>query len=267
MKFSKFLPVFFILVITANAFGGWVITMSQTDPDGETSTETLYIQSNRMKVADPDEEVVIFDLDKGEMIIINHEKRSYFAGNPSEFMGGAMNAMMKAMEEQMKNLPPEQQEMMKEYQKQMGTDAEKSATMKKVKVEIKKMSDKGMVAGYPVQKFQVYSDGEHKEDLWVTSKISIKDELDLNKLAEFMEEIKTPGVEEAAYSYTSEYIRVMEQGFPLKTVKYTIAGEDVSEASKVEKKRIPASEFAPPEGYKKVEMEDMMKEMMSGREK
>ncbi len=267
MKLVKFVLVFVTLVLATNAFGGWVITMSQTDLDGETSTEILYIQSNKMKVVDPDEEVVIFDLDKGEMIIINHEKKSYFAGNPGELMGGAMNAMMKAMEEQMKNLPPEQQEMMKQYQQQMRTDAKTPTAMKKVKVEIKKTSDKGRVAGYPVEKFQVYGDGEHKEDLWVTSKISIKDELDLNKLAEFMEGIKMPGAEETAYSSTSKYIRVMEQGFPLKTVKTSMDGEDVSEASKVEKKRIPGSEFAPPEGYKKVEMEDMMKEMMSGREK
>jgi len=220
-----------------------------------------------MKVVDPDGEVVIFDLDKGEMIIIDHEKKAYFAGHPSELMSGVQTAMMKAMEEQLKNLPPEQREMFKQYKEQMGQQAmTMPAETKKVKVGVKKTSEKATVAGYPVQKFQVWVDGKHREDLWVSAKVSIKDELDLNKLVEFMEGIRMPGVEEASYSSTSEYIGVMEQGFPLKSVKYRGDGKDTSEAVKVEKKNIPASEFSPPEEYKRVEMEDMMKEMMGGLE-
>ncbi len=47
----------------------------------------------------------------------------------------------------------------------------------------------------------------------------------------------------------------------MKTVEYDEGGREVVEITRVEKKKLPDSEFLPPEGYKKVDLADMGKMM------
>jgi hypothetical protein len=244
-------------LITVQLFGGWVIETVENGEDEEPLKQIFYIQDNKMKVAG--EETIIFDLDREIMIFIDHEKKVYFAGNPSEIISGAKSSMMEMMEERLKDLPPDQQEMIKKQMEEMGADGTTQASPKK-KVAVKKTSKNDRVAGYSVNLFEIMVNDEHTEDLWIAPKVSLAGELDLDKLTDFMKNMK---MGEADYTSADEYISLFREGFPLRTVHYNMGYKEVSvsEAVKVEKRAIPASEFNPPAGYEKKEMAEMMQMM------
>ena len=247
--------VIVILLMAVQVHAGWIVRMSSTAPDGSKQTEIFYVENNKWKVDSQDSGSIIFDLDKGVMMIIDHQSKTVYAGDPAE-LSGMQDAAMKEMEEQLKNMPPEQRAMVKQMmEKQMGGE---SISSKSVAVEVRKTAEKSTVAGYAVQKHEIRVGGKHREDVWVTSKISLADEVDMDKLQKFMESMSVGGMEEAAYNNSPEYFGLFRQGFPLKTVIIMPGGNVVSEAVQVEKKDIPASEFSVPSGYKQRGLGEMM---------
>ena len=146
----------------------------------------------------------------------------------------------------------------------MEDEAKKLTIKKKVKVDVKKTSDKATIAAYSGQKYQVLVDGKLKEELWVCAKINLKDEGDINKLNQLIEAMSGPGEEDNSYEHSTEYVKLMEQGYSLKSIEYDEEGnkEDVTVAVKVEKKNIPNSEFEVPKGYRKLSAAEFIKRMM-----
>lgn len=257
MKAKGLLLIFSTLLLASQAFAGWVIEEVTTNREGEKTTRITYIQNNRMKSVDS--EPMMFDLKKGMIYFFVPESKAYWSGTLEEY-----RKVMKKMEEaQLKKMTPEQRAAYKQYKKKNEEEAKKPTPKKKFKVEVKKTSGKATIAGYSGQKYQVLVDGKLKEELWVCSKINIKDELDLNKFKQIMEAMRGP---EAKKSYESspEYMKLMEQGYPLKRLSYDKEGNKkrVTEAKKVEKKNIPDSELKAPKDYKKLSTAEFIRGMM-----
>jgi hypothetical protein len=80
-----------------------------------------------------------------------------------------------------------------------------------------------------------------------------------------LEGMQDAGGAEQGFEASPEFLSLVEGGFPLKTVEYDGGGaSDVKEATKVEKKDIPDSEFLPPGDYTKVTVEQLFGQMMGG---
>jgi hypothetical protein len=189
-------------------------------------------------------------------MIVDHESRTVYSGNPSE-MSGMRDAAMAQMEEQLKQMPPEQREMVRKMMAdRMKTE---SGAAVKVDVEIRRTKEKATVAGYSVEKFEVRVGGRHREDIWLTSRISLADELDIDKLRTFMESMAWGGTEETAYTQSGEYFELYMKGFPLKQSMIMPGGNVVSEAEKVEQKKIPDASFAVPADYARKGLEELGK--------
>lgn len=266
MKAKVILSLFIVLFLTSQAFAGWMVESVNRDTNGEETTEILYVQKNKMKSVGP-EMIMITDLDKNLLYIVNPkpEFKIYWSGTPEEMRKG-IEEMTKQMEEAyLKNMSPEQREQYKQYKESMKEKPKEPATKKKF--EVKKTSEKAIVAGYPTRKYQVWVNGELKEELWISSKIKIKDEIDLNKLEKFKEAMSGPE-EEESYESSPEYMALMEQGIPLKSINYSNQGNSVNEVKKVEKRKIPDSEFKVPKGYKKISLLELhqLQEMMEQKE-
>jgi len=266
MKAKVILSLFIVLFLTSQAFAGWMVESVNRDTNGEETTEILYVQKNKMKSVGP-EMIMITDLDKNLLYIVNPkpEFKIYWSGTPEE-MRKEIEEMTKQMEEAyLKNMSPEQREQYKQYKESMKEKPKEPPTKKKF--EVKKTSEKAIVAGYPTRKYQVWVNGELKEELWISSKIKIKDEIDLNKLEKFKEAMSGPE-EEESYESSPEYMALMEQGIPLKSINYSNQGNSVNEVKKVEKRKIPDSEFKVPKGYKKISLLELhqLQEMMEQKE-
>lgn len=256
------------LFVASSAFAGWVIE-STTRYFGEEGmapergeNKTTYLQDNKMKVVEVGEQTVIFDVGKGEMLVLVPERKIYFGGKPEDIVNAtkAMADMMK--QAMMAQMTPEQR---KAYEQYMEQAPEEQAGPKKT-YELKKTGEQATVAGYPATKYEVRVDGELDQELWVSSKVNPGDEIDMDAVKSMLRAMRPPG-EEEQFEMSDDYVELMRQGIPLKEVHYQDGRRAyVDETTRVEKKDIPASEFAPPEDYKRVTLEEAFGHMMEGGE-
>ncbi len=262
MKTKGWLLVFILLVLASQAFAGWVIEEVTGYAEGEEIRETSYFQNNRIKIVDS-EQIMIFDLEKGVLYFLNPNREIYWSGTPEELQKGMKEAMKRQMEKILEGMPPEQREAYKQYLEEIQGEAKETTTEKKLNVQVQKTSEKATVAGYPTQKYEVWVDEELKQDLWIATAINLTDEIDLNEFAKFIEALS--GLEEEeAYESSPQYMALLGQGYPLRSIEYDEEGEEtVTEVVKAEKKKIPDSEFAVPKSYGKVSIEELWQQEQS----
>jgi len=261
MKVKGFFLVSIFLLLASQAFAGWVIEEVSGYPEGEEIRETIYFQKNKIKMVDS-EQIMIFDLEKGMLYFLNPDREIYWGGTPEEFRKAMKEAMKLAMEEMLEEMTPEQREAYKEFMEGVEEETKEATAEKKIKVEVKKTSEKATIAGYSTQKYQIWVDGELKEELWISTEINLKDEIDLKKFVQLFEALDAAAGEES-YKSSPEYMGLMKQGYWLRSIDYTFGEKGtVREATKVEKKRIPDSEFKVPQGYRKVGIGEIFRQEM-----
>ncbi len=255
------------LFLVSNAFAGWVTQSTTTYSAGEgmppegSDEQTMYLQNNKLKTVNVGDQTVIFDVDKGEMMVLIPERKVYFSGKPEDIMNAVKAMADKMKQAMMAQMTPEQR---KAYEQYMEQPQEEAAPKKKR--EVKKTNEQATIAGYPATKYEVWVNDELDEELWITTKVKLSDEIDIDAVSNMMKAMGTPG-EEASFEMTDEYLELMRQGAPLKTVHYENGEQQyVEETTNVQKKDIPASEFVPPADYKKLTMEEAMSHMMGGGE-
>ncbi|MCK4305776.1 MAG: DUF4412 domain-containing protein [Candidatus Eisenbacteria sp.] len=267
MKTSILLAMAFSLLLASNAYAGWIIESNTTMQDGEKSKEVVYIQDNKMKVVSWEGQsigqIMIFDIEKGTMCVCMPERKVYFCSTPDELKKSSEEMANKMKEAMMAKMPPEQREA---YKKMMEMEAgeKEAAPEKKATYKVKKTLEKASIAGFSTVKHQVFMNGELDQELWLASKVKAVDELDMGKMINMMKGMSDSG-EHVSFSSTQECLELMRQGFPIKTVHYEEGEQSqVEEAVRIEKKKIPASELKPPEGYKELTMEEVYGMMRGG---
>ena len=110
-------------------------------------------------------------------------------------------------------------------------------------------------------------DGELREEIWVTEEINLSEEVDISKFMEFLGKTSMGGggseEDDDAYKWSNNYLGLMSKGFWTKNISYTSGMEPsfeiLKEATQVD---IPASDFEPPSGSKKVGFMELFQSMM-----
>jgi len=261
---SGLLAVVLTLALASPALAGWVMEEVITVTGGPSTTNTIYMQDNKVKNVSGQKEMM-FDAEKGLIYFILPDRQAYWSGKPEEFQQGIKAGTDKMMEEHIKQMPPEQRQAFEQYQKQMEAQSRQAAAPKKFKVEVKKTSDQAKIAGYPGQKYQVWVDGVLKEELWLCPQLDFSDAGDPEKFRRLTEGMKGPG-QEASYESSPEYQEITtdyKKGYRLKSVNYDDSGNAGfgNEVRKIEKKKIPASEFQVPKGYRKLSITELVRAM------
>ncbi|MCK4547008.1 MAG: DUF4412 domain-containing protein [Candidatus Eisenbacteria sp.] len=249
-----------ILLMASPVLAGWVVEEVSGDAEDQEVT-TLYIQDNKIKAVGS--QIMIFDLEKGTFCVVIPQQKVYYIGQVGEMQKQAEAVGKRMEEEYLKQLPPEQREAYEQYRKSMKKEEPPAA--RKLKVQVKKTSEKPKIVGYSTQKYEVRVDGELVEELWIAPDVNVGAEIDLGKYREFSTSMSS-GSAEASYSLAEEYMALMERGYPLKKIEYEEGEQTVTEATKAEKKKIPDSEFRPPKSFRKADMEEMMRAQQGSSE-
>ena len=279
MKANKYLLLsllllvpFFLFTVTANA--GWVME----DSEGSTT----YIGKDKIKSEYTNEGISIshiIDVNKGLITMVDKNRKIYGSGTPDEYCNATRSFGKEMQEQAMAGLSPEQRKMMEEQMKQLQ-QMSKSAPMEnmpKPVVSIKRTGSNDVIAGHKTDKYTVNVDGDKYQDIWITSDISMDDEMKKLRLDKFqlmqkrMDKCMDASKEEMGMMAdpldSPEYKKLTEKGFVMKEVYHTggfsgPAGDETTEVVRLEKKSISSSEFKIPAGYKKVPVKDLFKGMM-----
>ncbi len=201
----------------------------------------------------------IIDLNRDELILMNDDNRTYIQTTLKEYC----DTIKSAMEKMLQDLPPEQRRMME----QMGGG---NRMGRSVKIRVEKAGSGGKVAGYSTVKYKVYENGRLYEEIWMAKGTPIEKEMkSMKRIERFSQKMKncaaTPGMPEevSPYEASKEYQAIFDRGWVMRRITHMapmMPGDrstEKEEVTRIEVRRIPASEFQPPRGYRRIPVSQM----------
>lgn len=242
---KAFLALVVILSWAAPTSAGWFV---QEKSEGEISS--LYFQNNQVR-DQTGEAVTIMDLAQGRLTMVNPGAKAYWSG-PFSDMLKMRDQAMQMMQQQLKQLPPEQRPQAEKAMKEaMGTPNGPAP-----KVEVKKTGQRTVIGGFKADKYEIYSDGQLREEQWIAPDITTAQELDAKKMKEMMA-LLAQADGEASYESHPAVLALWKKGYPVKVITH-LDGETLErQVVKAQKKNLPSSLFAPPKDCRRVELMEM----------
>ena len=208
---------------------------------------------------------MIFDGDRHEMIVVNHDKKTYFVIDQEQMkkLADTVNQAMASVEQALAALPESQrskmEQMMKSRIPDMGTPREPS--------ELKKTGGSDKVSGFDCEVYEVWRSGVRERELCVTDWNNVAGGSEVAdvfyEMGEFMTEmldsLPKMGGGGSLGDATYEHIKEMN-GFPVRTREYGDNGKLAGQSSLISSKEVDfdPTDFEPPKKYKR---QDLMKGM------
>lgn len=220
----------------------------KTLTDGRPGTATQYMTTSKMRMSDGDHDTIV-DTSAGRITSIDHAKKQYSEMTLTELetaakLGGAKMAEMQAKQaEAMKNMPPALREKMA---KMMGGAGGPLGSMK-----VTPGTGSRSVAGYATQEYVVTMGESMHMTLWNTTALVPPLEPGEMLRLQSMLNPMLKSVGDMAEEFKQLKGLTLASTTTVKVITKTV--ESSREATAVKTDAIPASVFAIPAGYKKVE--------------
>ena len=262
-----FTNLLFLLILTSSSVSGIVMDQVRYEikDAGKKDKGVLLIQNNKMLFKDTTNNVsTLFDFDKDQMIVLDHNKKTYTVINPKEFVKAVEEYTVKMeayRKKHLENLPPEQRELVEKMIKEREAEAGLQRNSNVV-ISVKNTEQTEKIAGYTSKKYDVMYNENLNEEIWLTNDLNIQKELDINKMSSLMTEFKKVNKRLGDNSVKNEdaFIKLFKEGgFPMKTVDHSF-GESVyvEEVVGVNQKDIPDAEFDLPKGYEERSVQSLL---------
>ena len=264
--------VIFVLILTLGFGVGSIadvifeMDQSQVDPEATHKTKGM-VKGNNFKMdfyenGDKLDGAMIYRGDKKEMIMVNHNDKSYVVLDQATMneLAGVMAQAMNQFEEAMKDATPEEKAMMEKMMKGKLPGAGESKTVEPV---IKKAGS-SKVNGYSCMIYDVYRGDEKTSQHCVASWDSIEGGSEMKtvmvEMSQFMDQLaksfeNSKGIMGQQMKFENNVFKQIEKmnGFPVETLDYGDGGvvESKSQLVSTEITTLKASDLEPPAGYKK----------------
>lgn len=255
----------FALFVAVNSYADVVFEIDQKEMSPESMNQIngkVKNNSMRMDFMDNGTEMegsMIYRGDKKEVIIINHDDKSYMIMDEATMnsLASQMEQAMSQMEQAMKDMPPEQREQVKQMMKSkmpgMGAGEYVEPVLKK--------AGSGEVNGIKCTKYDVYKGDEKVRQHCVASWSSIEGGEEMMtvmlQMADFMDQMtksfaKKGGMMGSQVQFERNLFNQLRKlnGFPVETIEYegdTVEAESTFKSSK--ESSVPAADMEPPAGY------------------
>ncbi len=233
---------------------------SGTGEDHAGRTETLYLETNHLRMARPGGEM-IYREDLQKVWSIDDADHSYREITPETMqrMQAAMSQAMQQMQQQLKSLPEDQRkriEAMMQHQGMGQSPAAPPPPMTYEKIGAAKTVGKWSCTPYRVKGGREVSGREEfciapLQDVGLT-----RDDLQpLVGLGKFMQQMAPGGGAMQAFDFDAQTKAIGFEGIPVQTTRYSEDGkiEFQTTITGVEQKSVPAATFELPAGYVKKE--------------
>ena len=257
MKAATFLLAIVVLLggMTSAVMADVTIEMKH---DGE--SQTIYA-TDQMFCAEYPDGTTIFRGDKRLLWNISKSDGKYFEITESDLkeIGEKIGKMKAEMEEAMKNVPAEQRAMV---EKMMAGKMPAGLGGEEPALTVKELGQSKAINGFRSSGYEVFSDGELKEEVWSAQPkelgLAMSDFKVLQDFASFLQSA-IPGMNDMVAGLAKDYENPGDNevpGFPVLTIRKDGDGNEKwrSELVRVDKADVPVGRFELPEGLKKEKM-------------
>ncbi len=208
---------------------------------------------------------MIFRGDRREMLVVDHENRSYHQIDTKAIAGiaGQLSQAERMMQDALKNVPEDKRAMIEQMMKQKMPNNPAAPPQRK-KSELKKTSERADKNGYPCVKYEVLRDGRKIRELWVTDWSNVEGGSDVvdafedmaDFFGEMMDALPSFGGQGPTGDPVFEHMKELG-GFPVVTREFdeydgSLEGESFLRSAR--RQTLDPDAFEPPSGYKRQEM-------------
>lgn len=215
------------------------VVTKYTKGDGASTTGTSYFTSDKVRMSQGNGQEIIADSASDNLTVLDAAKKEYFVITPKD-----IEAASAQMDARTQNMPPEVREKMAAMMGNMAAN-----------VEVQKGTGGRTVAGYACQNWIVTMGKMMKQDVCVTSDIAMPTGA-FDAMKRFAAGMGAAGPMGKSMATMWDKFREMK-GFHLASkTTVSVMGHDTvstSEVSDIKKGPVPASVFAIPADYKKVD--------------
>lgn len=278
MMTFKFISLFLALVFlcfSSSVRAGWIIEQviySVATSSKESSKQKIkskfYFSKNRVKSLQGNSEIVI-NYNTNQIFVVDLSRKLYWGDTIDDYINEIKSSVAqsrKNIEESLKNMPPEQRKAVEEEMKKQGLRLPGEAKQSDIKaqVRIEKTPDKQNVAGYDATKYKIYTDGVVYQEIWVSDEVSVYKDIDMNKMNDFQNRVNETlsslySGKGGSVESSLEYQKLLEKGYPLKTVQVVGQNKGIIEVVDAKEAEIGNSEFEVMKGFRKTTLEEVMK--------
>ena len=199
----------------------------------------------------------IFRGDRREMLILNHDDRSYVVMDEAAMkqLQATLGQAMSQMDQMLQNMPPEQRARVEEMMKGRGMAMPQAGA---ARAELRPTSERATHNGFATTKYEVYRGGRKTQELWVTPWNNVDGVAEarpvFESMAEFFQGLMTAlgpmgatAADASAFSYMKEL-----PGFPVVTQTFDDTGAPTSRSTLlgIRREAVPPAQFEPPAGYR-----------------
>lgn len=205
--------------------------------------------------------ISIFNARDGLLTYLNTNDSTYSTGTASEYCSATNTGAMSMQEDMLRDMPPEIRDQMRETMRLSGSDHMGPTP----EVAVMPAGHGGIIAGYETTRYEILSDGQLMEEIWITDDPSLMGELSVF-YTEGMKEFSCNEGPMRGLQDSPEYLDLMSSGIALRII---IAGDMMGptyilDVQSIQRRDIPDSEFAPPPGYTEISPDEMMGLLMGG---
>ncbi|HSG32802.1 MAG TPA: DUF4412 domain-containing protein [Thermodesulfobacteriota bacterium] len=249
--------LFLSLLINTPTIAGLLLEQEsylEKNPDKKGKGQ-IYISDNKIKfVADNDDPIIIFNLNKNKLYIIDQQSKQYVESSPDkyvELVQANMTEQKKALKKDLANMDKAKRVQQLKILEKKRININGDEKLKNWKIN--KTDQTKEIAGLKTEKFELLEDGKVIQDLWVSNKLG---EIDFNKLAEFYSEIQK--ISQGLYlgpenqnRFSKTLSEIYKIGYPMETVDYNLPGNRVETTLSIKEVELADKDFRPPKDYKK----------------
>jgi hypothetical protein len=244
------LAILLLLSGRATTQTGWVIVELNSNPYGLMSMQSTFIQGNKIRI-DNNETIIILDLEAGDISLIYPTRMVYWKGKPSEFREGMIRTVEFQITSAIEQLPSHEREIQrKELERMislMSSDSLQSGLI--AGISIREAGIEDTIAGTRARCHEVYIDTVLYEKVWVTRDINPFGTIDLAYMQAMTRELTKPSIV-SAYRESSDFLKLIEGGFVMRSVLPTPIGESVTQVESFRNINIRSDLFLPPGDYR-----------------
>jgi hypothetical protein len=256
-RVAGLLVLFGSLTVPPAAQGGWIIEMRNTaiSSKGERQKPedaTMYVSEGKVRTVQPNATTVV-DYKAGRFTLINANKGLFWTGTIDEYVTEMTKSRSQAA-----------------YERYGSTNAAhltrdpSKGDAKAAKVVLRKLGDGGPIAGHETVKYQVESDGELFQELWVANDVNTNADLDPGQYLAIQQKLSGAMIGKAGKSYRAMWknpdVRALYgKGIIVQNVIRHIAGGFERTTTSVKQSDVAASEFQVPDSYRRVRLSEVLK--------
>jgi len=235
---------------------GWFMNQRTIIPYGDVLNQKIYLSGNKVKLQDLGY-TLILDISNHEMYFILPHYQSFWKGTFEEFRQGYSSLTLDQINEAVKLVPEKERELYKEFLLDMSNLALEDEVVPSGKTRVSKTGEATRICGYRTDKYQVFSDGELVEEVFIAPALNLGLGYEMSRLHEYIIKLALPFVTNS-YVFSKEYLSLLNTGYPMKHIRYNRHVSEINEITEIKRFHPDATAFEPEEDFASITIAELL---------